>query len=83
MRCLHHLKTIVVRNLIQDRSCEIVLHKKNSCKILNRNIFRALSVTTSVHEKEPTAKALSSIKPKSQYNTVQHFVDIKQVRILF
>ncbi|XP_012235141.1 mitochondrial ribosome-associated GTPase 2 isoform X2 [Linepithema humile] len=81
MHCLRHLKTIVARNPIQNQGCEIVLHK-NTCKVLNRNILRALSVTACVHKKESTAKALSSIKPKSKHDTVQHFVDIKQVRTI-
>lgn len=82
MHCLRHLKTIVIRSLIQNESCEVILHK-NRCKILNKNIFRTLSITKCVHEKKSTAKALWSIKPKSKHNTVQHFVDIKQVRSLF
>lgn len=81
MHCLRRLSNIVACNTIQIQRCKIILNR-NKCKISNTNLFRTLSVTACVHEKKSVAKALRSTKPKSKHDTLQHFVDIKQVEIL-
>lgn len=81
MHCLRRLRNIVVCNAIQRQGCEIILNR-NKYEISNRNLFRTLSVTACVHEEKSIAKPLRSTKPKSKHDTLQYFVDIKQVGTL-
>ncbi|EZA48319.1 GTP-binding protein [Ooceraea biroi] len=77
-----HLRSIVATcNAIQRHGCEITLIGRRR-EVSHRNLLRALSVTACVHE-ETRPTALRRRKPKSQNQlTVQHFVDIKQVKTI-
>ncbi|XP_029177291.1 mitochondrial ribosome-associated GTPase 2 isoform X2 [Nylanderia fulva] len=81
MHCLHHLRNIITCNVVQRQGCEIILNR-NKYEISNRNLFRTLSVTACVHKEKSIPKPLRSTKPKSQHDTVQYFVDIKQTRTI-
>lgn len=81
MHCLSHLRNIVACNAIQRQGCEIILNR-NKYEISNRNLFRTLTVTACVHKDKSVAKPLRSTKPKSKRDTVQYFIDIKQVKTL-
>lgn len=81
MHSLRRLRNIVVCNAIQKQGCEIILNR-NKYEISNRNLFRTLSVTACAHEEKSIAKPLRSTKPKSKHDTLQYFVDIKQVGTL-
>lgn len=81
MHCLRRLRNIIACDTIQEQGYKIILNR-NKCKMSNRNLFRTLSVTACIHEKKSIAKPLRSIKPKSKHDTLQYFVDIKQVGTL-
>lgn len=81
MHCLRRLNKIFTCNTIQIQGCKIILNR-NEYAISNKNLFRSLSVTACVHEKKSVAKALRSTKPKSKHDTLQHFIDMKQVETL-
>lgn len=82
MHCLRRLNKIIACNKIQIQGCKTILNR-NKCETSNRNLFRTLCVTASVHEKKSIAKPLRSTKPKSKHDTtLQYFVDIKQVETL-
>lgn len=80
MHCLRHLR-ITAYNIFQRQSCEFILNRSRR-KVLDKTILRTLSVTACVHE-ESVAKPLRSIKSKSKQDTVQYFVDLKQVKTNF
>lgn len=80
MHSFRHLKNISMCNIIQGQStCYDIVFNKNRHMILNKNIFRTLSVTA-YNQEDHAPKPLRSVKPKSRYDTLQHFVDIKQVK---
>ncbi|XP_050444621.1 mitochondrial ribosome-associated GTPase 2 isoform X4 [Cataglyphis hispanica] len=81
MHCLRLLRNIVACNIIQGQSYKIILNR-NKCKMSYRNLFRTLSVTTCVYKEKSIAKPLRSIKPKSKRDTLQSFIDIKQIRTI-
>lgn len=80
MYCLRHLNKIIAYNTIQIQGCKTILNR-NKYEISNRNLFRTLCVTASIHKKS-VAKPLRSTKSKSKHDTLQHFIDIKQTRTI-
>lgn len=68
-------------NIIQREPTryEIALNS-SKFKATNENTSRTFYTTAYVGEREVVAKPLRSTKQKSRRDTVQYFIDIKQVR---
>ncbi|KAL0125100.1 hypothetical protein PUN28_004326 [Cardiocondyla obscurior] len=79
MHWFRHLRSTIIRDIIQKQSCETIVNRTG---YKNFHGFRTLSTTAHIYENKPTAKPLRNVKPKAKNNTVQHFVDIKPVRTI-
>ncbi|XP_076657500.1 mitochondrial ribosome-associated GTPase 2 isoform X5 [Halictus rubicundus] len=76
MNCFRRIKPLIPH---------IANWKQNStnvqrCKSISKNMFKPFCTSEWFRNQENVSKPLRSIKPKSQKNTENHFLDMKQVR---
>lgn len=65
------------------RNCNTVqknIFQSKRIRIISSFLYKSFHSTHQIREDEHVASALRTKKPKSDRNTLQHFVDMKQVK---
>ncbi|XP_008211397.1 mitochondrial ribosome-associated GTPase 2 isoform X1 [Nasonia vitripennis] len=66
------------------RNCNTVqknIYQSKRIRIISSFLYKSFHSTHQIHEHEHVASALRNTKPKSDRDTLQYFVDMKQVRV--
>ncbi|XP_076237856.1 mitochondrial ribosome-associated GTPase 2-like [Calliopsis andreniformis] len=83
MHCFHQLRSIILQNTSWKQNIVYTLTiNLQKCRSTNKSIIKSLCTSKWLYNQENVPKALRSIKPKSQKDTIRSILDIKQVRTI-